>query len=151
LFYDINPLLCDYEAWNNTLDSLCDKIKDIKPDLLVAIESRGFLIAAALSLKLKIGFSLIRKQGKLPGEVISQPYSLEYNKDSLEIQVNSIKKNQKVLIIDDVLATGGTINASINLLSKLDANILGCLCLIELKKLNGRQNINIPCYSIIEY
>ncbi len=151
LFYDINPLLSNYIAWDQTLNMLSEKVSSLNPDLLVAIESRGFLLASALSIKLKTGFTLIRKQGKLPGKVLSQSYSLEYNNDKLEIQVDCIKKNQKVLIIDDVLATGGTINASIKLLNQLDANILGCLCLIELTKLNGRKAIDIPCYSLIQY
>jgi adenine phosphoribosyltransferase len=151
LFYDINPIFLDQKLWSYTIEQLAFKLKDIQFDLLIGIESRGFLLVSALALHLNVPFSIIRKAGKLPGSVISQSYGLEYGSDCLEIQSNALKKNQKVILIDDVLATGGTINASITLCHKINVEVVASLFLIELLALNGSKNINSKSISLLQY
>lgn len=151
LFYDINPIFLNPHAWQHTISSLAVLLKDVDFDLLVGVESRGFLLVSALAHHLNVPFSIIRKAGKLPGEIVSQSYGLEYGNDSLEIQTSYLKKNSKIVLIDDVLATGGTINASITLCSRIGSNVVASLFLIELLKLNGRSNISTPVLSLLQY
>lgn len=151
LFYDISTLLANAAAWKALIDHMAHVTNDYKPDILAGIESRGFLVAAPLALKLGLGFIMIRKKGKLPGSTISYTYDLEYGADTIEIQKNDIKKNQRVLILDDLLATGGTLIAATNLLRKANAEVIAASCIIELTFLNGRKKLDIPIRSLIQY
>lgn len=151
LFYDISTLLAHAEAWKECVRQLKEIIEPIKPDLLIGIESRGFLPAAPLALELGIGFTMVRKQGKLPGETISHVYDLEYGTDTVEIQADAIEKGQKVVILDDLLATGGTMRAAIDLSKKVGAEVAAVACIIELEGLGGRDEMSVPCHSLIQY
>jgi len=152
LFYDISTLLANPDAWNVALSRLTKLIHDLQPEILVGIESRGFLIGAPLASRLGLGFAMVRKKGKLPGKTVQYEYKLEYGSDTIEIQSNAIKKEQKVVILDDLLATGGTLGASVNLINKVGGVVTGAACLIELTFLNGRQKIkDIPLRSLMKY
>ncbi|XP_053620227.1 adenine phosphoribosyltransferase isoform X2 [Plodia interpunctella] len=122
-------------------------------EAVVGLESRGFLFSFSLAVELGIGSIPVRKKGKLPGEVISYKYDLEYGSDVLEIQKNSIRPGLKCLIVDDLIATGGSITAATNLLKSCGAEVIGCLVVMELKSLNGRRNIpdNIPVHSLVMF
>tara|TARA_Y100000588_G_scaffold172483_1_gene186325 strand:- start:56 stop:571 length:516 start_codon:yes stop_codon:yes gene_type:complete len=151
LFYDISTLLAHAEAWQHTIDTLAEQIGHYKPEVLVGIESRGFLVAAPLALKLGCGFVMIRKPGKLPGPVIPYSYDLEYGRDTLEIQQDAIKPGQRVIVLDDLLATGGTMAASIELLTQIGANVEAAAFIIELTFLNGRDRLQVPSHSLLQY
>ena len=138
-FYDISTLLAHPEAWSACIEKLAHIIAPQKPDLLVGIESRGFLTAAPLALELGVGFAMIRKKGKLPGNTISHEYDLEYGTDIIEIQADAVKTGQKIIILDDLLATGGTASATAHLLRQAGANILAAVFIIELNFLAGRK------------
>lgn len=140
-FKDITTLLKDEEALNECINQLADRFKDLDVDLIVGPESRGFIFATPLAYLLKTGFVPVRKPGKLPAETIKYEYALEYGKDSLEIHKDAIKKGQKVLIIDDLLATGGTMFATCKLVEKLGGIVAGLGFLIELSDLNGRDKL----------
>ena len=140
-FKDITTLLKDEEALNECINQLADRFKDVDVDLIVGPESRGFIFATPLAYLLKTGFVPVRKPGKLPAETIKYEYALEYGKDSLEIHKDAIKKGQKVLIIDDLLATGGTMYATCKLVEKLGGIVAGLGFLIELSDLNGRDKL----------
>jgi len=122
-----------------------------QPDILAGVESRGFLVAAPLALKLGLGFIMVRKQGKLPGATIKYEYDTEYSTDIVEIQADAIEKGQRVVILDDLLATGGTLNASAQLLRKAGGDVVGATCIMELTFLGGRGNIDLPFDSLIAY
>ncbi|MGR4000192.1 MAG: adenine phosphoribosyltransferase [Alphaproteobacteria bacterium] len=139
LFYDISPLLANADAWREALDQLEAGLTRIKPTLLVGIESRGFLLAAPLADRLKIGFVMARKAGKLPGKTESCRYDLEYGQESLEVQVGAVSAGARVALIDDLIATGGTARAAILLLRQLGAEVACVSCLLELTALGGRQ------------
>ncbi|MBV6631475.1 MAG: adenine phosphoribosyltransferase [Alphaproteobacteria bacterium] len=151
LFYDISTLLAHAGAWQHTIDTLATQIGHYKPDVLVGIESRGFLVAAPLALKLGCGFVMVRKPGKLPGDVIAFDYDLEYGTDTLEIQKDAVQPGQKVVVLDDLLATGGTMAASIQLLQKIGAEVAAAGCIIELTFLNGRDKLQVPAVTLIKY
>jgi adenine phosphoribosyltransferase len=151
LFYDISTLLAHPAAWRETVEQLADKIRPLEPDLLVGIESRGFLTAAPLALRLGLGFIMMRKRGKLPGQTITYSYDLEYGTDTIEVQADAIKPGQRVVVMDDLLATGGTMAASINLLRRVGADVRGAACIIELSFLGGRHKIDVPMQSLIVY
>ena len=151
LFYDISTLLADADAWQVALGRLARIVRGFQPDLLVGIESRGFLVAAPLALKLGSGFVMVRKQGKLPGKTIPFEYELEYGTDTVEIQEDAIKPGQRVVVLDDLLATGGTLQASIDLLRKVGADVVGAACLIELPFLNGRDRLDVPFEALVAY
>ena len=148
LFYDISTILSNPDAWSYTIEQMSDLVRDLNPDIIAGIESRGFLLAAALSEKTSTPMVMIRKAGKLPGDIISQTYDLEYGTDTIEMQSDSIKQGQSVLIVDDLLATGGTMAASIELCKKFNAVILGCCVIIELTFLNARKMIENNIYSL---
>ncbi len=122
-----------------------------QPDVLAGIESRGFLVAAPLALQLDLGFVMIRKKDKLPGATIPYTYDLEYGSDTIEIQANAIEPGQKVVVLDDLLATGGTMNASVQLLRSVGAEVTGGAGIIELTFLKGRERLDIPFTSILTY
>jgi adenine phosphoribosyltransferase len=151
LFYDISTLLAHPDAWQDTVRQLEDAIGPEKPDILAGIESRGFLVAAPLALQLGLGFVMIRKQGKLPGPTIPYTYDLEYGQDTIEIQEGAIQQGQRVVVLDDLLATGGTMAASVDLLRKLGADVRGVACIIELTFLGARQKLDVPVTSLISF
>ncbi len=151
LFYDITTLLLNTEAFKAALDRLHDVVEQTKPDHLIAIESRGFIFGAPLAARSDIGLVLARKKGKLPGKVVSHSYDLEYGTDTIEISEGFVQPGQRVLIIDDLLATGGTAKATRSLLETIGAEIVGTLCLIELLGLSGRETLGEPVYSILTY
>ncbi|MEM8950269.1 MAG: adenine phosphoribosyltransferase [Pseudomonadota bacterium] len=151
LFYDITTLLMNGEAFAHALDKLHKVVEDTKPDHIVAIESRGFLFGAPLAAVSKIGLVLVRKQGKLPGAVINHTYDLEYGTDTIEISEGFIQPGNRVLIVDDLLATGGTAGATKTLLENIGAEVVGTLCLIELIWLKGRETVGGDVRSILTY
>jgi adenine phosphoribosyltransferase len=151
LFYDISPLLADPEAFSHTIDCLFSIIKKDPPDLVIGIESRGFLLAAPLSIKLKCGLVMARKSGKLPGPTMSNTYDLEYGTDTIEIQKDTISPGKKIVVIDDLLATGGTAKATIKLLKNIGADVVGSFFIIELNGLGGRDEIDIPITSLVSF
>ena len=151
LFYDISTLIQHAEAWKTTVDALADIVRGYEPELLVGIESRGFLVAAPLAYALGCGFTMIRKKEKLPGETLAYTYALEYGTDTIEIHADAITAGQKVVVVDDLLATGGTLAASIELLQMLNADVRGAACIIELDFLHGRSRIDIPFDSLVSY
>lgn len=151
LFYDISTLLAHPDAWQVALGRLARIVSAYKPDVLAGIESRGFLVAAPLAAKLGIGFCMIRKPGKLPGETISHEYDLEYGSDTIQIQRDAIAPGQRVVVLDDLLATGGTLGASLALFDKVGAKVVGAACIIELTFLNGRDKIDVPFDALIQY
>lgn len=151
LFYDISTLLEHAEAWRETVKRMADVVRDYRPDRLIGIESRGFLVAAPLSLELECGFTMVRKKDKLPGGTIAHSYDLEYGTDTIEIQDNAIEPGQRVVVLDDLLATGGTMEATIALLRQVGAEVCGVACIIELTFLKGRDRIDVPVTSLIAY
>ncbi|NWU94862.1 APT phosphoribosyltransferase, partial [Upupa epops] len=154
LFRDISPLLKDPEAFRTLIDLLHDHVKASFPqiDFIAGLDSRGFLIGPPLAQRLGIGFVPIRKKGKLPGLTESVSYSLEYGKAELEIQRDAVEPGQKVVIVDDLLATGGTMCAAYELLKRLKAEVLECLVVIELKSLKGSEKLkSVPFYSLLQY
>lgn len=151
LFYDISTLLAEPSAWQRTVDELAAAVKPLKPDVLAGIESRGFLVAAPLALALGCGFTMVRKQGKLPGETVSYSYDLEYGSDTIEIQNDAVQPDQRVVVLDDLLATGGTMAAAVDLFQKVGANVVGAACIIELTFLAGRQRLDMPVTTLVQY
>jgi adenine phosphoribosyltransferase len=151
LFYDITTLLMNAEAFQHALDRLQDVVEARRPDHIVAIESRGFLFGAPLAALSRIGLVLVRKQGKLPGAVISHTYDLEYGTDTIEISKGFIQPGNRVLIVDDLLATGGTAFATRTLLGNIGADVVGTLCLIELLGLGGRERVGGDVHSVLTY
>jgi len=151
LFYDISTLLAHPEAWRTTVHRLAEAIAPHEPDLLVGIESRGFLTAAPLAFAMGKGFAMLRKKGKLPGPTIPYTYDLEYGSDTIEVQADAVEPGQRVVILDDLLATGGTMAASIDLLRKVGADVRGCATIIELTFLNGRDKLDVPVTTLISY
>ncbi len=152
LFYDISPLLAHSDAWVEAVEQLAAAVEPHKPDLLVGIESRGFLVTAPLAFKMGLGFVMIRKRGKLPGDTIGHEYSLEYGTDAVEIKKNLIEPGQRVVILDDLLATGGTAKATMELLNQVGANVAGAVFLIELVGLGGSEQLDgLPHTALMRY
>ncbi|WDE96862.1 adenine phosphoribosyltransferase [Lentisphaera profundi] len=142
IFKDISPLLANPQKFTEVIDAMAKIIEDQSIDFLLGIDSRGFIFASALAQKLKIGMVMARKPGKLPGEVVSQSYDLEYGSATLEIQKDAFEAGDRILVIDDVLATGGTARAASDLVEKMGAHTAGYLFFVELEFLNGRQVLN---------
>ncbi len=152
MFRDITTLIKDKQGLSSTLEQLLAKLGDKKIDKVVGIESRGFIFGALLAEKLAAGFVPVRKPGKLPAEKISESYSLEYGQDSIEIHSDSIEPGDKVLIHDDLLATGGTMEAACKLIEKLKGEIVQVSFIVELTFLNGREKLNkYDVSSLISY
>ena len=151
LFYDISTLLRDADAWQVAMGRMAKAVRAYQPDMLAGIESRGFLIAAPLALKLGCGFIMVRKRGKLPGETVGLNYALEYGMDRVEVQADAIQRGQRVVVVDDLLATGGTMAAGINLLRELGAIVPAAAALIELTFLKGRTRLDVPCEALVSY
>ena len=153
VFKDINPIYRNPIIWQQAMKYLEDLIIKTKPNLIAGIESRGFIIAAALAYKFEIGFLPIRKAKKLPGKVIGLDYQLEYGSDRLELQPDLIKENNRILLIDDLLATGGTARTAEKLIEATVGKLIGYGFLIELSNLNGRKHLNqkLPIKCSIVY
>lgn len=152
LFRDITTLLKDKDAFKLAIDKMSEQVKDKKVDLIVGAESRGFLIGSALAYKMNCGFIPVRKKGKLPYKTISEEYALEYGTDTLYMHEDAIKKGDNVLVVDDLIATGGTALAMIKMVEKLGGNVVGSSFLIELEELNGRKEIEkYPINILIKY
>ncbi len=150
-FYDISTLLAHPDAWQVAMGRLAKIVSRHQPDILAGIESRGFLVAAPLALKLGCGFVMVRKKGKLPGPTVPHEYALEYGTDTIEIQEDAVKPGDQVVILDDLLATGGTMKASVALFRKVGAQVVGAACIIELCFLNGRARLDVPFHALIAY
>jgi adenine phosphoribosyltransferase len=149
-FRDITPLLAESRAFNRAITQLSWRYIG-QVDSIVCVESRGFLIGSAMAYYLNCGLIPVRKQGKLPAKTLKITYDLEYGTDTLEIHKDSIKSGQRILIVDDVLATGGTAKAVVDLVTNMEANLIGCAFLGEITSLNGRSKLNVPVYSLIKF
>ena len=152
LFRDITPLLSDGQAFRQAIDFIGGRYLDRKIDIVVGVEARGFIMGSALAYKLGAGNALVRKQGKLPFRTNRSTYALEYGTDTLEIHQDAIKPGQRVVLADDLLATGGTISAAADLVRQLGGEIVEAAFLIELTVLNGRERLKgLPVFSLIQY
>ena len=141
LFRDITPLLASWEAFNESIQKLAEPWQNMAIDAVAAVEARGFLFAGPLALELGVGLLPVRKPGKLPADTISYKYDLEYGSDTLEMHKGIVMPQSRVLVIDDVLATGGTAEACVKLLESAQAVVVGCSFLVELKDLGGRERL----------
>lgn len=152
VFKDITPVLADHEAFGELIAALADAYRQLPIDKVAGIEARGFTLAAPVALQLGAGFVPLRKPGKLPWTTINQPYNLEYGTDALEMHVDGIGAGEQVLIVDDVIATGGTAAAAVNLIERVGGKIAGLAVFIELGFLNGRAAIDgVPFHALIRY
>jgi adenine phosphoribosyltransferase len=151
LFYDISTLLRHGAAWRSAMARMADMVRPHKPDVLAGIESRGFLVAAPLALELGLGFVMLRKPRKLPGLTIGLNYALEYGTDRIEMQADAVPKGSRVVVLDDLLATGGTMAAGISLLRQAGAVVPCAATLVELSFLGGRSRIDVPFESLVTY
>ena len=151
LFKDITTAMKDAEVLKFIADELYDYYKDKGITKVVGVESRGFVLGSILAYRLGAGFVLLRKPGKLPSDTFKIDYDLEYGTDTIEIQKDAILPQQRVVIVDDLLATGGTLAAAVELLSIVGAHVTGAVCIIELEALGGRKKISIPISSLISY
>lgn len=141
IFRDVTTVLKDPEGFKLAIDSMQEKLKDVDFDLVLGAESRGFILGAPIAYNLKKGFIPVRKKGKLPCETIEESYDLEYGKATLEIHKDAIKEGQKVVIIDDLIATGGTLEAIIKLVERLGGEVAKIVCLMELPELDGKAKL----------
>jgi adenine phosphoribosyltransferase len=153
VFWDITPLLKDKKAFKETIDKLAAQYEGKGIDVIVSNEARGFIIGAPLAYKLGVGFVPVRKKGKLPSKCVQLTYEKEYEKDTIEMHEDAIKKGDKVLIIDDLLATGGTVKANIDLVENMGGKVVGLGFLIELEYLAGRKLFGdkYEVFSLIKY
>ncbi len=151
LFYDISTLLQHPDAWQIAMGRLARAVTRHHPDSIAGIESRGFLLAAPLALKLGLGFTMLRKPGKLPGPTVGLDYALEYGLDRLEMQSDAVRPGQRVVIVDDLLATGGTMAAGVALLRRVGATVPAAAVIIELSFLAGRDKLDLPLEALVSY
>lgn len=151
VFKDISPILSDPELLQHSIDLLLATVEGEKIDKVVGIDARGFIFGAPVALALKVGFVPVRKPGKLPWKTFAESYTLEYGTNTVEIHQDAIQPGENVLLIDDLLATGGTASAAAKLINKLGANLVRVSFLVELDDLKGREKINAPVTSIIHY
>ncbi len=152
VFKDISTLLKNKDAFKQSIDTLAKKFKDERVEYVVGVEARGFIFGSALAYKLGAGFIPVRKKGKLPYKTKSVTYQLEYGSDTLEIHEDALKARSRVLIVDDLLATGGTVKAVVDLIKAQKAKIVGVAFVVELQFLKGKERlIDLPIYSIIQY
>ena len=154
MFRDITTLLKNSGGFRAAIDEFVNRYKDIKIDKIVAIESRGFIIAAPLAYLLNVGLVLIRKPGKLPSKTIDQDYELEYGTDRIEVHTDAINKGDKVLIVDDLIATGGTAEATVKLVKKMHGEIIECCFVIDLPDVGGRarlENMGQKVFTLCEF
>ena len=152
MFRDITTLLKDSEGFQKTIKLLEERYRNKEIDLIAGIESRGFVVASALAFKLGKGIVLVRKPGKLPYETVREEYSLEYGTDAVEMHRDAVSKGQKVLLVDDLIATGGTCLAACNLIEKLGGIVTECAFIVELPELGGRKKLeNRSIFKLIEF
>ena len=152
LFYDITTLLKNPAALKESIDQLVDRYRNTGVDVVIGVESRGFIFGTTLAYQLGVGFVPVRKPGKLPAETASESYTLEYGTNTIEIHVDAIEKGQNVLVVDDLLATGGTAKATCNLVEKLGGKVVGVAFVIELNFLNGRDKLEgYDIFSLLQY
>lgn len=154
MFRDITTLLKDSEGFNTTIDMLVERYKDMKIDIVAGIESRGFITGAVLAHRLGVGFIPIRKPGKLPAQTLSEEYELEYGKDKIEVHTDAIQKGDQVLVVDDLIATGGTALAACNLITKLGGKVVECSFIIDLIDIGGKKkltNAGFKVFSLVEF
>ncbi len=151
LFYDISTLLRHADAWQVAMGRMASLVRRHQPDVLAGIESRGFLLAAPLATKLGCGFIMLRKRGKLPGAVVGMDYALEYGTDRIEVQADAVTPGQRVVLVDDLLATGGTMAAGLALLRQVGAEVPAAAALIELTFLGGRARVGLPVETLVAY
>jgi adenine phosphoribosyltransferase len=152
MFRDITTLLQDPAAFKEACQRLYERYKDMEIDKIVAIDARGFIFGGVLAYKLDVGFVPVRKAGKLPHKTISESYTLEYGENVVEIHQDAIKKGERILVVDDLIATGGTISAATKLIEKLEGEIVECVFLVELPDLHGREKIkNYNIFSLTEF
>lgn len=149
-FLDLTTLWKSSDGFKECIDIITDKIKNLKFNKVVAIEARGFILASAIAYNLSVGFVPIRKKGKLPAETLTETYSLEYGTASIEIHKDAISKGDRVLLLDDVLATGGTAEACQNLIGKLGGDIVSTLFFVEIEALKGREKLKGDIISIMK-
>lgn len=151
-FKDITTIMDNGPVFKYAADQIVEFAKEVGAEIIVGPEARGFIIGCPVAYSLEIGFAPVRKEGKLPREVVRVEYGLEYGTDVLTMHKDAIKPGQKALIVDDLLATGGTVNATIELIEKLKGEVVGCAFIIELKDLNGREKIgNYPIKTLVQY
>ncbi|GGE27331.1 adenine phosphoribosyltransferase [Marinithermofilum abyssi] len=153
-FKDITTLLKDGKAFRAAIDTMAERLKDKEIDVIVGPEARGFVVGTPLAYALGIGFVPVRKSGKLPGETVEAGYSLEYGKDQLAIHKDAIEPGQRVLVVDDLLATGGTVSATLQLVNQLKGKVVGAAFVIELSYLEGRKKLeeqNVDIFSLVQY
>jgi adenine phosphoribosyltransferase len=152
LFYDITTMLKDAAAFKEAIDLLIEPYRDIKVDAVIGMESRGFIFSAPMATQLNAGFVPVRKLGKLPAETVSVEYALEYGTNTLEIHKDALEPGQRVLVVDDLLATGGTVIGTIELVRQLKAEVVGLAFLVELLFLKGRERLkDQQVHSVIQY
>ena len=152
IFRDLTTLMLDPDAFRESCDILYERYRNRDIDKIVGIDARGFVFGAVLAYKLGIGFIPVRKKGKLPGETIEESYDLEYGSGTLEIHKDAMSRGEKVVIVDDLIATGGTVAATVQLVKKLGADIIECAFLIELPDLKGREKIEgCDLFAIMEF
>lgn len=151
LFYDISTVLIDPIAFREAIRRLAALARPFRPQVLAAIESRGFLLAAPLALELGIGFVMVRKVGKLPGTVVSHSYDLEYGSDTLQLADGLVEPGTRALVVDDLIATGGTARATVELLAKVGAEPVGAVFLIELVGLEGLARLGVEGRSVLQF
>ncbi len=152
LFYDITTMLKNPEAFKESVDQLVNYYQETEVDIVIGVESRGFIFGTPLAYKLGAGFVPVRKPGKLPAEKLAESYELEYGTNTLEIHKDAIEQGQKVLVVDDLLATGGTAKATCNLVEKLGGQVVGVAFVIELNFLKGREQLKgYDVFSLLSY
>ena len=151
LFRDVTPLLLDPAGLSAAIDAVAAPFKDAGIDRVLAIEARGFIFGAPVAQALGAGFGLVRKAGKLPWESHSASYELEYGSDIVEMHIDTVEAGQRVLIVDDLIATGGTAAATVELARKAGGEVVGCAFLIELLALAGRDKLDIDCHAVLTY
>jgi adenine phosphoribosyltransferase len=152
LFYDITTLLADAQGFRDTVEALAAPYRDLGVEAVIGIESRGFILASAVADRLNAGFVPVRKPGKLPAATIRETYALEYGTDALEMHEDAVARGQRILIVDDVLATGGTARAATTLIRKMGGDLLAAAFLIELNFLNGREKLQgEQVFSVLQY
>jgi adenine phosphoribosyltransferase len=150
-FFDISTLIAHPQAWKAAVEQMAELLNAWKPDMVAGIDARGFIVASPVAVHMGAGLLMVRKKGKLPGQVSRAAYGLEYGSDEVEIQHDAIKPGQRVVILDDLLATGGTIMAAAKLLRQHGGNVVGAASLIELAFLKGRDKLDMPFQSLASY
>ena len=151
LFRDITPLLLDPKAFRAATEAMAEPFRDVAVDRVLAIESRGFLFGAPIAQQLGVGLGLVRKRGKLPYDTLEARYELEYGVDTVEMHVDALASGQRVLLVDDLIATGGTAAAAVDLARQAGAEVVGASFLIELVALGGRARLDTRCHTVLQY